>query len=394
MSSQPPKAGAKPEVMIVGAGLGGLFLALLLEQINVPYHIYERSAEVKPLGSAMALGAGIMAALEQIGLLPELLAISLPYRTADLYGENLDRIGVMDMSGHEKLLGYEQFVFSRPRLYDLLQSRIPAHKISHDKKVLRIAEKGDTIQIYCSDNTQYEGNILVGADGTYSGVRQSLYKQLEKQGLLPQEDTTDFTIGAVVMVAIAEPSNPEKFPQLKDKVCHLSNLIEGTGGRVSSVASLPENQICWAVAKELSEDEVEEARQFRNSHWEPMSIEDMYKDFENMPCPWGGTMGEIMKMTPKDRISKVYPEKKLFKTWHHGRTVLIGDGAVNAMQDAVVLANCIYNMEDASQSSITAAFQEYYRQRYPLLDAQIKHSQVVSSVLGGKVTYDGSNCLL
>jgi hypothetical protein len=64
------------------------------------------------------------------------------------------------------------------------------------------------------------------------------------------------------------------------------------------------------------------------------------------------------------------------------------------MQDAVVFANCIYNMEDASQSSITAAFQEYYRQRYPLLDAQIKHSQVVSSVLGGKVTDDGPNCLL
>lgn len=258
-------------------------------------------------------------------------------------------------------MGYEQLVFSRPRLYDLLQSRIPAHKISHNKKVLRIAEKGDKIQICCSDNTQYEGDILVGADGTYSGVRQSLYKQLEKQGVLPQEDTTDFTIGAVVMVAIAEPSDPEKFPQLKDKVCHFSNLIEGTGGRVvstpshsrfivvrpcrniyspqlivcygtrksqtqTSVASLPGNQICWAVAQELSEDEVEEARQFRNSHWEPMSIENMYKDFENMPCPWGGTMGEIMKMTPKDRISKVYPEKKLFKTWHHGRTVLIGDG--------------------------------------------------------------------
>lgn len=61
-------------------------------------------------------------------------------------------------------------------------------------------------------------------------------------------------------------------------------------------------------------------------------------------------------------------------------------GAVNAMQDVVVLANCIYNMKDSSPTSITAAFQEYYRQRYPLLDAQIKHSKVMCSVLGGKVT--------
>ncbi|ORZ08741.1 hypothetical protein BCR41DRAFT_399009 [Lobosporangium transversale] len=34
------------------------------------------------------------------------------------------------------------------------------------------------------------------------------------------------------------------------------------------------------------------------------------------------------------------------------------------MHDAVVLANCIYNMEDNSSKSITTAFQEYYRQRY------------------------------
>jgi len=37
-------------------------------------------------------------------------------------------------------------------------------------------------------------------------------------------------------------------------------------------------------------------------------------------------MGEMMKDTPKDQISKVFLEEKLFTTWHGGRTVLIGDG--------------------------------------------------------------------
>jgi len=41
---------ARPKVAIVGAGLGGLMLGQLLEQINVPYHIYERAKVVKPLG--------------------------------------------------------------------------------------------------------------------------------------------------------------------------------------------------------------------------------------------------------------------------------------------------------------------------------------------------------
>ncbi|KAG0221782.1 hypothetical protein BGX31_009565 [Mortierella sp. GBA43] len=385
MSPQPDE-GPKPEVLIVGAGLGGLLLAQLLEQINVPYHIYELTAEAKPLGSAMALGPSIFPVFEQLGLMEELEKISLPYRSTVLYTEDMKKIGSMDMSGHEKLLGYEQLVFSRPRLYDLLQSRVPAHKISRNKKVLRISEKNERVQIYCSDNSCHEGDILVGADGTFSAVRQNLFKQLqEQQGWLHKEDeSSDFVTGAVILVGIAEPAHPEKYPQLKEPVCDYSNLIEGNGERVASVISAPGNQICWAVAQYTTDADLAKTRQFRNSHWEPLSNEDMYKAFEDMSCPWGGTMGDIMKHTPKDRISKLYPEAKLFKTWYHGRTVLMGDGAINAMQDAVVLANCIYNLKDISRSSITAAFQEYYRQRYTLLDAQIKHGQMMNSVLGGK----------
>lgn len=40
------------QVMIVGAGLGGVMLAILLERLNIPYMVFERSAEVRPLGKA------------------------------------------------------------------------------------------------------------------------------------------------------------------------------------------------------------------------------------------------------------------------------------------------------------------------------------------------------
>ncbi len=39
-----------PRVLIAGGGLGGLFLGILLEKAGIPYEIYERSAEIKPLG--------------------------------------------------------------------------------------------------------------------------------------------------------------------------------------------------------------------------------------------------------------------------------------------------------------------------------------------------------
>lgn len=53
------EAQTKPEVIIVGAGLAGLLLAQLLEQIDVPYHVYERAPAVKPLGKDLSLSSSL-----------------------------------------------------------------------------------------------------------------------------------------------------------------------------------------------------------------------------------------------------------------------------------------------------------------------------------------------
>ena len=92
-----------------------------------------------------------------------------------------------------------------------------------------------------------------------------------------------------------------------------------------SVVSVPDNQICWGLASKLTDSEARELL-FRNSEWGPEAIESMLKEFEDKPCPWGGTMGELMRQTDPERISKVFLEEKIFKTWYDGRTVLVGDG--------------------------------------------------------------------
>lgn len=40
----------KPKVLIIGAGIGGLTLGILLMKGGIPFEIYERAKEVKPLG--------------------------------------------------------------------------------------------------------------------------------------------------------------------------------------------------------------------------------------------------------------------------------------------------------------------------------------------------------
>ncbi|KAF9208688.1 hypothetical protein BGZ59_010488 [Podila verticillata] len=102
---------------------------------------------------------------------------------------------------------------------------------------------------------------------------------------------------------------------------------------------------------------------FRNSEWTPEANEAIIRDAANFKTPHG-TICCLIEQTPKELISRVFLEDKLFETWHHGRTVLIGDGVVNAMQDAVILANCLYDMTSVPPYNITAAFKDHHNQRH------------------------------
>ncbi|KAG0305464.1 hypothetical protein BGZ98_004085 [Dissophora globulifera] len=373
---------ATPEVLIVGAGLGGIMLGILLEQIGIPYRIFERATKLKPLGSVMTLGPTILPIFEQLGLLDDIIKISLPCKSLDMYNPQLNKIGSIDLSPHKDTGGYENYLFARPRLYELMLNHIPPEKLTMGKKILRIEEKDSRVVIHCADGTRCEGDILVGADGAYSGVRQSLYKTMNEKGILPKSDLENLSIGFVSMVGVSTPPNPEKFPQMSDGIAHYSNVL-GKDTRSWGVFAVPDNQVCFVIAQQLSQAEAQE-QQFRNSEWGPEANDAMLKEFYDMPCPWGGKMGEFFDATPKELISKVYLEEKLFKTWYHGRTVLIGDGAVNAMQDAVVLANCLYSMKDSSQGSITGAYKEYYKQRFERSEVQFERSSAMSKTISGQ----------
>jgi hypothetical protein len=79
------------------------------------------------------------------------------------------------------------------------------------------------------------------------------------------------------------------------------------------------------VSQLASLEETEKTR-FRNSEWASESNEDMINDVKDFRLPGGGTLGNLISHTPKENISRVFWEEKLFETWTHGRTVLIGDG--------------------------------------------------------------------
>ncbi|KAG0354265.1 hypothetical protein BGZ54_001716 [Gamsiella multidivaricata] len=90
---------------------------------------------------------------------------------------------------------------------------------------------------------------------------------------------------------------------------------------------IPGKHICLGHRRKLGEKETK-VQQSRNSEWSPEWNDTMIKQFEDKPNPWGGTMGDLFAATPKDLISKVIVEEKIFETWYHGKTVLLSDGMI------------------------------------------------------------------
>ncbi|KAF9908822.1 hypothetical protein BX616_011370, partial [Lobosporangium transversale] len=164
-----------------------------------------------------------------------------------------------------------------------------------------------------------------------------------------------------------------------------------------TIISVPGNRICYGISIQLTAEQKETA--FRNSEWRPESIDATIAPFAHHLTPFGGTMGDLIEATPRDLISNVYLEEKLFETWNHGRIALIGDachkmlpsagqGAINAMQDAVVVANCIYELgSSTSQEDIEAALQDYKDQRFVHAKEQVRNSNVSGRLLYGQTWF-------
>lgn len=114
--------------------------------------------------------------------------------------------------------GSAGYVLARSVLYDLLLRQIPANKIHLKKRVLSVSQGDVSVRIECQDNTFYEGDILVGADGAYSSVRQSLYDRMKRDNLLPRADQGVLPYSCVCLVGQTDPLDPEVFPELKEPI--------------------------------------------------------------------------------------------------------------------------------------------------------------------------------
>ncbi|KAF9999395.1 hypothetical protein BGZ65_005230 [Modicella reniformis] len=373
----PPPQGLR--VIIVGGGLAGLIMGIMLDHAGIDYHILEQASRLRPLGTSISLHPVIMDLMEQLGLLQDMYRMSKPLRGITVLSANGRKKGRIDARSNKRGQGHHAMVMSRPDLHEFLLARIPAGKLTTGKRVIDISETQSEVTVTCMDETTYVGHLVVGADGAYSATRQIMYQKLKGRGLLPESDKVPLHFDKQCVVGMTCPLDPVKYPVLLDESCEVKVLLGKDQHTSMWILPLQGNRMAWCVggpdphliSQEGEEDSSHGSHASRGRDWCPETPVEICEDVRNFKCPYGGSVMDLIEATPKGLISKVLLEEKLFRTWHNGRVVLVGDachkivpffgqGASQAILDCACLVNMLHDLKSSeSLSELTSIFEKY-----------------------------------
>ncbi|MCB1384114.1 MAG: flavin-dependent oxidoreductase [Notoacmeibacter sp.] len=174
----------KPHVLIAGGGIGGLAVALTLNQIGVACTVFEQVRELKPLGVGINIQPNAVRELLDMGFtLDDLDRVGVPAKEWALVGLNGNDI-YSETRGLDAGYNWPQYAVHRGKFHMMLaeafMARAGASALKLGAKVSGYRNNPDgtvTAIIDMADGTQAQetGTLLIGADGIHSAVRAQMH---------------------------------------------------------------------------------------------------------------------------------------------------------------------------------------------------------------------------
>jgi 2-polyprenyl-6-methoxyphenol hydroxylase-like FAD-dependent oxidoreductase len=153
---------AQRRALIIGGSMSGLLAALMLRRRGWEVDIYERVA-----GELAGRGAGIVA---QPTLIAHLNKLGLD--TGEL-GVPIARRQMLDREGRVTLTGRcPQILTAWERVYRLLRDAFPSAHYHRGQELASFEQMARGVVARFADGSAAEGDVLIGADGLRSTVRQ------------------------------------------------------------------------------------------------------------------------------------------------------------------------------------------------------------------------------
>jgi 2-polyprenyl-6-methoxyphenol hydroxylase-like FAD-dependent oxidoreductase len=342
-----------PTVAIAGAGIGGLTLAIALRRRGVPVTVLERASELKPAGAGIALGPNAIVALERLGLRSAIVGAGASIgRSAILDSDGRVLGAELDVAALEREVGAPVVALQRTRLHDVLVDAAGPGVVRLGFTVLEYENLGDRVRVISTEGDRVEADLLVGADGLNSSVRA----QLVSDGAPKYSGYTSWR-GVTPAGAVAPPQR----------------MTESWGrGERFGIVNIGSGEIYWfAVANAEAGGTDADVR------------EELLARFGG----WHEPVAAVVRATPAARILRTdISDRDPIDCWHRGPVVLLGDaahpmtpnlgqGAGQAIEDAVVLNQCLM-----AEPTIEAALQRYEARRLARANGLVLASRRVGAI--------------
>ncbi len=161
-------------VVIIGAGVGGLTLALLLRQRGIAAEVLEQSAELREVGAAISLAANATRVLQQLGLGEGLARVSTePTRLIHRDGRDGRPIAATgDGQWYRDTFGAPFFGMHRMALQRLLADALGPEHLHLGCRAETLTQTRAGMRVRCSPGVAFEASVVVGADGVHSLTRE------------------------------------------------------------------------------------------------------------------------------------------------------------------------------------------------------------------------------
>lgn len=159
--------------LIVGAGIGGLSAGIALRQAGWNIRILERAPSPRELGFGLGLAPNAIAALRSLGIADRIIARGFQPTRGEL--RRMDGTVLKRVDLPRQALRAPMVMALRPVLHGALLEAVGAGAVAPNSEAVGFTVSGHRVSLHLANGDAIEGDVLVGADGTGSIVRQVLH---------------------------------------------------------------------------------------------------------------------------------------------------------------------------------------------------------------------------
>lgn len=354
------------KVVIVGAGIGGLSLALMLHKRGIQCQVFESVRELKPLGVGINLLPHAAAEMQQLDMLATLQANSVATSALHYYNRFGQSIW-QEARGLDAGYPVPQLSIHRGQL-QLLLAKAVRERLGDDKLHTGMAFESLTqdehgVRAVFRDRASHDApttvhaDVLIGADGIHSAVRKVFY---------PDRDEFRFS-GRILWRAVTYTQ-----PYLDGRTMFMAGHQDQKFVAypiLDDAAPAGTTAINWIAELSVPESEV------HYTDWNRVVDKSVFaSQFESWKWPWI----DIPALIDGTKAIYEFPlvDKDPLPRWTQGKVTLMGDaahplypigsnGSAQAILDARSLADRLLETKQKHHRTIEAALKEYEAERLP-----------------------------